>query len=285
MKKLLITGTNSYIGTSVEKWLVNSDEKFEVKSISLRNEEWENFDFSKFDSVLHVAGIAHFSKDVSKKDQYYKINTSLTEKVAKKAKKSGIKQFIFMSSIIIYGDSSNKIRIITDETEPSPTDFYGDSKLQAEKKILSLESENFKIAIIRPPMIFGKGSKGNYVKLSKLSKITPVIPIFKNQRSMLHIDNLCEFIKQIILREKCGIFFPQNKEFVCTSEMMIEISKVNQKKKFKTKIFNPIINILFFSDIVKKMFGNLVYDQKISEYDFEYCINDFYQSIHLTEKN
>lgn len=285
MKKLLITGTNSYIGTSVEKWLLNSDEKFEVESISLRNEEWENFDFSKFDSVLHVAGIAHFSKDVSKKDLYYKINTSLTEKVAKKAKKSGIKQFIFMSSIIIYGDSSNKIRIITDETEPFPTDFYGDSKLKAEKKILNLETENFKIAIIRPPMIYGKGSKGNYVKLSRLSKITPVIPSFKNQRSMLHIDNLCEFLKQIILREKCGIYFPQNKEFVCTSEMMTEIAKINNKRKIITSLFNPLISMLFFSDTVKKMYGNLVYDKEISEYEFEYCLNDFQKTILLTEKN
>lgn len=154
MKKVLITGVNSFIGSSVEKWLLNSGKDYQVTTVSLRNPSWENNDFSGYDTVFHVAGIAHFSRDKSQKDLYYNINTLLTEKVAKKAKKSGVKQFIFMSSIIIYGNSSNKMRTIYRNTKPTPTDFYGDSKLQAENKILKLQGENFKIVILRSPMIY-----------------------------------------------------------------------------------------------------------------------------------
>ena len=168
MKKILITGANSYIGTSVEKWLL-SKENYEVVTLDVKDTDWKKFDFSPFDSVFHVAGIAHFSKDESKKDLYYQVNTDLTAEVAAKAKNAGVGQFIFMSSIIIYGDSSSAKRVIGKGTVPTPSDFYGDSKWQAEKRISPLESDNFKVVIVRPPMIFGKGSKGNYPKLARLA--------------------------------------------------------------------------------------------------------------------
>ncbi|MEQ9809775.1 NAD-dependent epimerase/dehydratase family protein [Streptococcus jiangjianxini] len=283
MKKILITGANSYIGTSVEKWLLKTPDNFQVDTLDMIDPKWNEHDFSKYDSIFHVAGIAHFSKDESKKALYYKINTDLTESVALKAKEQNVKQFIFMSSIIVYGDSTSKERIITKDTEPSPSDFYGDSKLQAELKLKTLSDDNFKIVIVRPPMIYGKGSKGNYPRLSKLAKRLPVFPDFKNQRSMLHIDNLSEFIKQIILRQEEGVFFPQNKEYVSTSELVSEIAKVHHHKVYLTKIGNPLIRLLFFNDNIKKIFGNLIYEKKMSEYNFGYQIRDFKESITITE--
>lgn len=285
MKKLLITGQNSYIGTSVEKYLLTNGEEFKIDTIDLMNPEWETIDFSKYDSIFHVAGIAHFSKDPSKKQLYYKVNTELTEKVAKKAKVEGVNQFIFMSSIIVYGDSTKKSRTITSITKPEPSDFYGDSKLQAELRLKQLQDKNFKIAILRPPMIYGKGSKGNYPRLSKLSQLLPVIPEYHNERSMLYIENLCEFIKQIIIHESNGIFFPQNKDYVSTTNLMTIIAQAHNKKYFNTKLFNPIIKKMFFIDNVKKMFGNLVYEKNLSQYDFTYQIFDLKQSIYLTERN
>ena len=282
MKKILITGANSYIGTSVEKWLL-SQENYEVVTLDVKDTDWKKFDFSPFDSVFHVAGIAHFSKDESKKDLYYQVNTDLTAEVAAKAKNAGVGQFIFMSSIIIYGDSSSAKRVIGKGTVPTPSDFYGDSKWQAEKRISPLESDDFKVVIVRPPMIFGKGSKGNYPKLARLAKKTPFFPDFPNQRSMLHIDNLCAFIQGVIDHESTGIFYPQNKEYVNTSELVSEIANFHGRKIFRSKILNPIIQLFFGFDIVKKVFGNLVYEKEISQYDFEYQVRDFKESIQSTE--
>ncbi|GAB6647380.1 NAD-dependent epimerase/dehydratase family protein [Streptococcus uberis] len=284
MKKVLITGANSYIGQSVENWLLNSNEKFQVDTLDMLNPEWEKYDFSRYDSVFHVAGIAHFSKDESKKALYYKVNTELTEKTAKKAKDSGVKQFIFMSSIIVYGDSGIASRMITADTKPSPSDFYGESKWQAEKRLTKLNDDKFLVAIIRPPMIYGEGSKGNYPRLSKLAQRLPIIPNYINERSMLYIGNFCEFVKQLLLTESSGVFFPQNEEYVSTSNMMSSIAKVHHKNQYSTKLFNPIIKKMFFNDNIKKMFGNLTYEKSLSKYDFEYQIYDFNLSIKLTER-
>ncbi|MFU2181500.1 NAD-dependent epimerase/dehydratase family protein [Streptococcus pluranimalium] len=284
MKKVLITGANSYIGMSVEKWLLKTPYDFQVDTLDMKNPTWKNYDFSSYDSVFHVAGIAHFSKDASKKDLYYKINTDLTEEVARVAKEQGVEQFIFMSSIIVYGDSTSKERMITRATNPSPSDFYGDSKWQAELKLKYLGDEHFKIAIIRPPMIYGKGSKGNYPKLSKLAQKVPIFPDFKNQRSMLHIDNLCEFIKQMVLNTKSGLFFPQNKEYVSTPELVREIANCHHHKLLLTKIANPGIKLLFSNDNIKKLFGNLTYEKSMSQYDFDYQVRGFKESIRITEQ-
>ena len=284
MKKVLITGANSYIGTSFEKYIAENGVDFEIDTLDLLNPDWRKYSFSGYDSVFHVAGIAHFSKDESKKDLYYKVNTELTEEVAKIAKQQGVNQFIFMSSIIVYGDSTNSQRIITKDTQPSPSDFYGDSKWQAEQRLNKLSTPSFNIVILRPPMIYGKGSKGNYPRLSKLSKTLPIFPKIENQRSMLHIDNLCECIRQVIERGESGVFFPQNKEYVCTYELVGEIAASQGKKVYLISIFNPIIKLFFGLDTVKKVFGNLVYDQEMSHYDFDYQVTDFEESIRLTER-
>lgn len=285
MKRILITGKNSYVGNSFEKWLDNYPEKYKVDKISLRNDSWKEQDFSNYDVILHVAGIAHVSKDPKMEDLYYKVNRDLTIEVAKKAKAEGVKQFIFMSSIIVYGDASSDSNVIDRNTVPKPSNFYGNSKLQAEEGIKPLEDENFKVAIIRPPMIYGKGSKGNYPKLAKAAQILPIFPDIKNERSMLHIDNLSEFIRLMIDNRESGLFFPQNKEYVQTSEMVRLISEVHGNRIKLVKIFNPALRFMSGRvGIIDKVFGNFVYDKKISEYKEKYQIRNFRQTIELTEK-
>jgi nucleoside-diphosphate-sugar epimerase len=285
MKKVLITGMNSYIGTSLEKWLRNFPDKYSIDSISLRDDSWKDKDFSQYDVVFHVAGIAHVSSDPKKEDLYYKVNRDLTIEAAKKAKADGVKQFIFMSSIIVYGDSSGDKGIIDRSTMPTPSNFYGKSKLQAEQGIISLESYYFKIAILRPPMIYGKGSKGNYPKLAKAAQILPLFPDINNQRSMLHRDNLCEFIRLVIDNQESGIFFPQNREYVQTTKMVELIAEVHGKKTRLTKLFNPALKILKSRlELINKVFGNLVYEESMSLYKEEYRIRNLQESIELTEK-
>lgn len=286
MKNILITGANSYIGTSFENYLKNFEDEYSVDTVDMIDETWKNKDFSKYDTVFHVAGIAHVSTDPKMEDLYYKVNRDLTIETAKKAKKDGVKQFIFMSSIIVYGDSShiNKKRVIYKNTIPTPSNFYGKSKLQAEEGIFPLEDVNFKVVIIRPPMIFGKGSKGNYPKLSKMAQKLFIFPNINNERSMIHIDNLCEFIRLMIVNEECGVFFPQNSEYVSTSELVKLIANIHGKSIILTKLFNPIIKFMGNNiNQVNKAFGSLVYEKKMSEYKVQYRIRDLKEAVRKTE--
>ncbi len=284
MKNILITGANSYIGTSFEKWVAQWPDKYSVDTVDMKDGSWKEKDFSQYNVVFHVAGIAHVSSDPKMEDLYYKVNRDLTIEAAKKAKAEGVKQFIFMSSIIVYGDSSSTKRVISRETVPTPSNFYGNSKLQAEEGITPLESDDFKVAILRPPMIYGKGSKGNYPKLAKLAQKLPVFPEIDKERSMLHIDNLCEFIKVMVDNEESGLFFPQNKEYVKTSEMVRLIAEVHGKKIRLIRWMNWLIKLLFGIGIVNKVFGNLVYEQSLSRYRVNYQIRDLRESILETEK-
>ena len=287
MKRILITGANSYIGTSFEKWVAQWPEDYQVETIGTRNGEWKELDFSQYDTIFHVAGIAHQDAKADQEDLYYKVNRDLTVEVAQKAKAEGVKQFIFMSSMIVYGASSKigETKVITRDTVPEPINFYGNSKLQAEQGILPLQSEEFNIVVIRPPMIYGKGSKGNYPLLAKFARCSPIFPNIINQRSMIHIDNLTQFIRVMIDYEENGIFFPQNKKYINTSDMVKIIAEVNGRKLLLTSIFNPGLIILGkYLSVINKVFGSLVYDKSISDYNHDYCVNDdLEKTIRLTE--
>lgn len=280
MKRILITGKNSYVGTKFMEWVSQWSDEYQVDAISVRGEEWKQHDFSGYDSVLHVAGIAHVSTDPKMEDLYYKVNRDLTVEIAKHAKSNGVKHFVFMSSIIVYGDGNKDLKVITSETVPNPSNFYGDSKLQAEKLLQEIEDDTFKVAIVRPPMIYGPNSKGNFPKLLKLAKITPVFPKYDNQRSMLFIDNLSEFLRLLVTDQADGLYLPQNREYVNTSELVRLAAEQQGKKILFTRLFNPLIYLLVSRvNVVNKMFGNLVYDVSDSSYHREYIVQEFKDTI------
>lgn len=285
-KKILITGKNSYIGRSFMKYCEKNRIDFEISELDVHGNKWKKTDFSNYDSIFHVAGIAHNSSDPKLENLYYEVNRDLTVSIAKKAKEEGVSQFIFMSSMIVFGNQPNGKTRITVDTKPKPDNFYGDSKLQAEKKLHELESKDFKVVILRPPMIYGKGSKGNYSLLSKFAQKSPVFPDYPNKRSMLHIENLCEFLRLMVLHEESGTFHPQNKELVRTSNMVKLIAKHYNHRIWLTKIGNPIISYMFNLNIVKKIFGDLYYDNSLSDYRKGiYQLVDLSESIILTESN
>lgn len=260
-KKILITGKNSYVGNQLAEWLNKEPDKYEVVKESVRDDKWKEIDFSLFDVVVHVAGIAHIKETEENKNLYYKVNRDLAYNVAQKSKVDGVKQFIFLSSMSVYGKNEG---IINKNTVADPITNYGKSKLEAERLILSLSDNDFKIAILRPPMIYGKGCKGNYIRLKKVALKTPLFPIINNKRSMVYIENLNDFIKMIIDNISFGVFHPQNQEYMSTTTLVKIIAEENNKKIFFTKIFNPFIYIgIKYSKTVSKVFGTLIYDQSI----------------------
>lgn len=291
MKRILITGANSYIGTSFENYIKsNFSEKYEVSTIDMIDGSWRGKNFAGYDVVYHVAGIAHSDSgkiSAEKEKLYRSVNTDLTIETAKKAKADGVKQFIFMSSAIVYGDSApiGKAKVITKETPTNPANCYGDSKVQAELGILPLQDEGFKVCVLRPPMIYGKGSKGNFPTLEKFAKKLPLFPYVKNERSMLYIGNLVEFVRLMIENEEQGIFWPQNREYSNTSELVREIGKANGKKVRLVKGFGWALKIMsHLTGLVNKAFGNLSYDMSLSEYKQDYRLFSLEESIRETEK-
>ena len=281
MKKILITGAGSYVGTHVKARLQGEPSKFEVQELDVKGDFWKQFDFSGFNSVFHVAGIAHVSTDPSMESLYMKVNRDLAIEVAMRVKEAGVKQFIFMSSSIVYGDSTLEDKgPITLETKPNPANFYGGSKLQAEEGIMNLADDAFNVSILRCPMIYGPGCKGNFPLLAKIARTLPFFPVLHNCRSVLYIGNLAEFVTKLIECGEGGVYFPQNKEYMSTSQTVFELAKGQGKSIRLSRVLSPFARFACSRvNTAKKAFGNLYYSMDMSKYGFEYQVISFEESI------
>ena len=281
MKKVLITGSGSYVGESVRKYILAKNPSYRIDTVDTINDAWRHADYTKYDVVFHVAGIAHVNADPKMKSLYYKVNRDLTIDITKHAKAAGVKQFIFMSSQIVFHESQSlKTEVLTCQTKENPNGFYGDSKLQAELGIKPLEDENFKVCILRPCMIYGLNAKGNFLRLVKLAQKTPIFPEWHNKRSMLYIDNLAEFVYQGIERKLAGIFYPQNRELADTVEIIRFFAKEAGHKIWITKLFNPCVWLgSFVLQPINKMFATYYYDPSMSVAEFDYQLVSFEDSL------
>ena len=261
MKRILITGANSYIGTSFEKYM-DDKEGYEIDTLDMRNQNWVDHDFSKYDVVFHVAGIAHIKETKENKCLYYEINRDLAVQVANKAKSEKVKQFIFMSSMSIYGlDSFDGL--INLETEPNPKTNYGKSKFEAEQLLSEIEDKQFGLSIIRAPMVYGHNSPGNLGRLFRVVRKVHIFPKFNNQRSTIAVEKLSIGIKDIIDRNKRGVFLLQNEEYMCTYQTVREQMEKEKIKVLYTSAFNPLIR--FFTKkiiLLKKTFGDLKFENE-----------------------
>lgn len=259
MKRILITGKNSYIGQTFINWVKSNNVDYKIDTIDLKGLDWKKHDFSIYDCLIHLAAIVH--KKSQEDDIYYRINRDLAVETAQKAKNEGVKQFIFFSTMSVFGVNQG---VINKETKLLPKISYGKSKLEAEKGIRKLGDEQFIVSILRPPMIYGPNASGNYTRLSKLAKKINIFPKVNNQRSMLFVYNLHQFLKITIDNQFSGTFHPKNSIDINTSRLVIEISKCNNKKIHLVNIGSIFVNLLIKNiTIFTKVFGTLVYDNNI----------------------
>ncbi len=301
VKRILITGKDSYLGQNVKRRLEEYNDShgggmYCVDVISLRGDEWKKTDFSVYASVLHMVGIAHADTgNVSEetKRKYYEVNCDLAAEACRKAKESGVSQFIYMSSVIIYGDSAGvgKDKRITADTKPAPANFYGDSKWQAEQKLNAMADEDFSVAIVRSPMVYGKGSRGNYPMLVRLARKLPVFPDIKNSRSMIYVENLAEFLRLLIECGEGGTFYPQNAEYVNTCRMVCEIAAAMGGRVAPCRLLNPLVHIAAHvpgktGALADKAFGSLTIDKDLSRRRISgYQIYSLEESIRKTHED
>ncbi|MCT7552711.1 NAD-dependent epimerase/dehydratase family protein [Aliarcobacter butzleri] len=262
MKKLLITGSNGFIGNY---FINNYKSKYNIKTFSFLKDDINNLNCGDIDVVFHLSALVHQMGGASA-SEYEKINVIQTIELAKKAKESGIKHFVFMSTVKVYGEETNSK--YTENTVCNPEDDYGKSKLKAEQELQKLEDENFKISIIRTPIVYGYGVKANIKNLINLVNKVPVLPFgkIKNKRSMVYIGNLCHLVDEIIIQKKSGIFLACDDEPLSTSKLIDLIAKNLAKKTYLIKIpfFESLLKILKPS-FHKRLYGSLEIDNTITK--------------------
>lgn len=314
MKHILITGANSYIGTSLERYLLEYNaargrEHYRVDTISQRASVWESHDFHGYDAVFQASGIAHVDTGavtLEQQELYYRVNCDLAVATARKAQEAGVGLFLYPSSVIVYGDGASRgkkrrgfrvstrviTRVITRETPADNPHFYGNSKIRAEEelgRLAAADEKGMQIAILRLPMVYGRGSRGNYPLLAKLADKLPFFPDVQNRRSMIYIENLCEFIRQRIEEGQGGLYFPQNAEYTSTSRMVQEIAAAHGKKIRLLKLMNPLVALAAgmpgrVGAMANKAFGSLTIDRSMSGDMESYCLYDLRESIRRTEQ-
>ena len=223
--KILITGSSGYVGKSfIEAYKA----KYEFCKFSLLNKPLEGLCLDGIDVVLHCAALVHQVKEKSFQE-YYNVNVKYPVSLAKEAKKSGVKQFIFISTVSVYGEGK---AIVTEETVCNPSTAYGKSKYMAEVELKKLEGDNFVVSIIRPPMVYGANAPGNMGALINLVDRVRIIPLgnIVNERSFVNIKNLLHLIDCVIENGKSGLFLACDDEAVGTSKLIELIAKVLGKK-------------------------------------------------------
>jgi UDP-glucose 4-epimerase len=262
MSKLLITGSNGFIGNY---FINNYKSKYNIETFSFLKDDINRLDCNDLDVVFHLSALVHQMGGASA-SEYEKINVTQTLQLAKKAKESGVKHFVFMSTVKVYGEETNSI--YTENTVCNPEDDYGKSKLKAEQELQKLEDENFKISIIRTPIVYGYGVKANIKNLINLVNKVPVLPFgkIKNKRSMVYIGNLCHLVDEIIIQKKSGIFLACDDEPLSTSKLIDLIAKNLAKKTYFIKIpfFESLLKILKPS-FHKRLYGSLEIDNTITK--------------------
>ncbi|MCT7581799.1 NAD-dependent epimerase/dehydratase family protein [Aliarcobacter butzleri] len=260
--KLLITGSNGFIGNY---FINNYKSKYNIKTFSFLKDDINTLDCNTIDIVFHLSALVHQMGGASA-NEYEKINVIQTIELAKKAKESGIKHFVFMSTVKVYGEETNSK--YTENTVCNPEDDYGKSKLKAEQELQKLEDENFKISIIRTPIVYGYRVKANIKNLINLVNKVPVLPFgkIKNKRSMVYIGNLCHLVDEIIIQKKSGIFLACDDEPLSTSKLIDLIAKNLAKKTYLIKIpfFESLLKILKPS-FHKRLYGSLEIDNTITK--------------------
>ncbi len=262
MSKILIIGTNSFVGTNFERYSKFND----IETVSLIENKPEEISFNKYDVVLHLAAIVHQEKSIPE-SEYYRVNRDLCIKVAKRAKRSGVKQFVFMSTVKVYGD--NNLSVKNEKSACFPTDAYGKSKYEAELGLKDLEDANFKIAIVRTPLVYGEGVKANMLKIIKLVKKFSVLPLgnINNRRSMTYIENLAAYLDCIIEQSVSGIFIAQDERPISTTKLVEYIAKGFGKHVTLVKIPGLFMKVGFkiLPKIFSRLFGSLEFDNNFTK--------------------
>lgn len=273
--KVILTGENSYIANRTCELLRSFGH--DAQCISVRN-GIDELSLKGVDAVVHCAAIVHKDKKESI-NKYYKVNYELTAELAELALEDGVKHFVYLSTMSVYGDEPEEIN---SKTPLRPTTVYGKSKLKAEKAVMELNSEEFKVTVLRPPMVYGEGCRGNYNRLKSFAKWNFVVPDTQNVKSLIYIDNLTNFICEVIEDGLKGIFNIMDGEYTSTADLVVLMGQANNRRILKSRILGKILMLFKKLSIVRKAFGTLYYDDTTAVKLDYYSMRE---AVFLTEGN
>lgn len=256
--KIGVTGSTGFVGQRYMRVPHNGHEKI---SINLRSETPDQMDLQGVNTIVHLAGKAHEMQPIPD-GIYFKVNYELTKALAERAKTSGVSHFIYISSTKVYGDVINGV--VNEDSDCLPTDAYGKSKKMAEEFLLSMQSPDFTVSIIRPPLVYGPGVKGNMIRLLEIAEKNIPLPFGNtgNARSMVYLDNLVALINRVIEKKAAGIFIGGDVSPLSTDSLISLMRKSLGKRPglitlpaFMRKILKQIRPAMYF-----RLFGSFEVD-------------------------
>ncbi len=282
--KILIVGKNSYIGNHIDQWL--SERKCEVSQLDALLDGWQNYDYSGYDAIVHVAGIVH-QPQCRDWELYRRVNAEMPVEIAKRAKRCGVKKYIFLSTMGVYGAEKKLIpNVIDANTHLTPHGMYGKSKWMAEEGLRKLQDGNFNVVCVRPPSVYGKGCRGGYISgFASIVKALPIIPrAYENvKQSFIYIDNLSEFVRLAIVNDLVGSYCPQDDKAVSANELLKTMAIAMGKKYRSSRFLGFVVRVLSFMPIIKKAYGGIAYDRDLSTiYRCPYVVVPFEEGIRRT---
>jgi nucleoside-diphosphate-sugar epimerase len=259
MLKVLITGANSFVGTNFIKYSKYSN----TEEVSLLDVVPEKINFEKYDVVLHLAAIVHQSKRISE-SEYFDVNRDLSLRVANCAKKAGIRQFIFISTLKVYGSLLPETALRNESSICYPEGGYGKSKYEAEIALKKLVDPGFTVAIVRTPLVYGEGAKANMLSMIKLIDHFCILPFAKiyNKRNFTYVGNLVAFIDRIIEIRASGVYIAMDDNAISTTELVNYISNYLNKKVILVKFPKIFIRLgcYFYPGIFERLYGSLEFE-------------------------
>jgi nucleoside-diphosphate-sugar epimerase len=225
------------------------------------------------DVVVHCAARAHVMKDTTQDPLavYRESNTHATLNLAKQAVQAGVKRFVFVSSIKVNGEWTEQAKPFTPNDTPIPTDPYGISKYEAEQGLKQIAQETgLEVVIIRPPLIYGKGVKGNFASMVRWIQKGVPLPLgaVHNQRSLVALDNLVNFMQLCCVHPKAAneTFLIADSEAVSTTELLRRVARAYQVPArlipIPVSVMTIAANLLGKGAVANRLFGNLQVDSR-----------------------
>ncbi len=281
---ILIVGKNSYIGNHIDEWLKKYGHQ--VTQLDVLTDEWKTYDYSLYDAIVHVAGIVHQPK-CNDWELYKRVNADMPVAIATMAKEQGVKQYVFFSTMGVYGIGKKLHTNVIDKDTPLRADsMYGKSKLMAEEGLMKLQDNNFNIVCVRPPSVYGRDCRGGYITgFSSIVRKLPVIPrAYENvKQSFIYIDNLCELVRLVIEKNLFGVFCPQDDKAVSANELLQVIADGIGKKYRSSWQLGQGLKLFRFIPLVKKAYGGIEYSRGLSTIaGLEYVVVPFEEGMRRT---
>lgn len=278
---ILLTGASGFIGRKLSVSLTEKNIPFMqvVRNDSLNSDyvidmcdspSWsEALEHKRV--VIHLAGLAHVENNeyACLLTQYRQVNVDATLHLAREAASAGVQRFIFISSISVIGNSTSQNKPFTEDDLPSPKDITGISKLEAEQGLKAISNETgMEIVIIRSPLVYGPGAKGNFARLMKLVAKGLPLPFgaIQNQRSLVAVDNLVDLIITCIEHPRASnqTFLAGDGHDLSTTELLIGIAKAMGRPIILIPV--PVVALKLMATLVGKksmadrLFGSLQVD-------------------------